>query len=219
VSVGDSRTLFANKLVMQPAIRAVLACVLVAGCGSYVQVRGRPVEAGFWFDPVTFDSARLGGSLTAAEVRTIEVTARAELADAFRGLPITFSDRHDALYRLRVMQEILDQRFKRPVGIAGQSRAIAGFGGSGAISFFFLASTAMAYAPPDADRRVLVESIGRGIGRTAAHELAHELLPLAPIHESRDEASYEFSSAARRSQFFGPMHWDFAWPLLQARLA
>ena len=58
-----------------------------------------------------------------------------------------------------------------------------------------------------------------GIGRTAAHELAHALLPQAPIHDSRDVRSYEYDSAARREQYFGEMHWAMARPLLEARLS
>ena len=64
----------------------------------------------------------------------------------------------------------------------------------------------------------LVAAIGRGIGRTAVHEFTHQLLPRAPIHDSRDEESYEFASAARRAQYFGPMHWDLARPLLLERM-
>ena len=54
-----------------------------------------------------------------------------------------------------------------------------------------------------------------GIGRTAAHELAHLLLPQAPIHDSTDIHSYEFDSAARREQDDGEMHWALARPWLE----
>ena len=90
------------------------------------------------------------------------------------------------------------------MGVAGQSRGIQGFGGSGAVSFDFLANGAMSYAPDDADRAALVAAIGRGVGRTAVHELTHQLLPTAPIHDSRDAQSYEFQSAARRAQYSRP---------------
>ena len=118
--------------------------------------------------------------------------ARAELREAFSGLPIVFSERRDARYTIRVVQEVRDLRFKRPVGVAGQSRGIPGFGGSGSVSFDFLANGAMAWAPDDADRAEIVAAIGRGIGRTAVHEFTHQLLPKAPIHDSRDEQSYEY---------------------------
>ena len=53
---------------------------------------------------------------------------------------------------------------------------------------------------------------------SAVHELTHQLLPQAPIHDRRDIRSYEYDSAARREQYFGEMRWDLARPLLMARL-
>jgi hypothetical protein len=199
-------------------MRTVLACVVIAGCASCARPAPRTVEAGFWFDPVTFDSNRLGGPLTGDETRRIEEVARAELSAAFQGLHVAFSDRRDARYRVRVMQELLDLRFRRPVGVAGQSRAVPGFGGSGAVSFDFVANGAMSYAPAGATRASMVEAIGRGVGRTAVHEFTHQLLPKVSIHDSRDQASYEFASAARPAQYYGDIHWDLAWPLLRDRL-
>jgi hypothetical protein len=192
----------------------LIALVALSACSPR-----RPVDAGFWFEPVAFDSNRLGSPLTAAEIATVESFARRELDEAFRGLAISFSDRRDARYTIRVVQEVQDLRFRRPVGVAGQSRGISGFGGSGSVSFDFLANGAMAWAPDDAGRGELVAAIGRGIGRTAVHEFTHQLLPTAPIHASRDEESYEYRSAARRAQYFGPIRWDLAWPLLRQKLA
>ena len=207
---------------MRPARPAAIVAILIAGAVVYVlastQSRPAAVEAGFWFDDVRFESARLGGPLAQDEMATIESVARAELREAFHGLPIVFSERHDARYTIRVVQEVRDLRFKRPVGVAGQSRGIQGFGGSGAVSFDFLANGAMSYAPDDADRAALVAAIGRGVGRTAVHEFTHQLLPRAPIHDSRDEQSYEFRSAARSAQYFGPMRWDLARPLLRQEM-
>lgn len=57
-----------------------------------------------------------------------------------------------------------------------------------------------------------------GIGRATVHEFVHQLLPTASIHDSTDVQSYEYASAARREQYFGEMHWDLAWPLLQERI-
>jgi hypothetical protein len=198
---------------------AAIAAMLCAGAVAYAvftpRFRPGPIEAGLWFDDVAFDSARLGSPLTAEEIATIEVVARTEVRDAFRGLPIVLSNRRDARYTLRVAQEVRDLRFQRAVGVAGQSRGIAGFGGSGSVSFDFLANGAMAWTPDDASRAELVAAIGRGIGRTAVHEFTHQILPTAPIHDSRDDQSYEYASAARRAQYVGPMRWDLAWPLLQ----
>jgi hypothetical protein len=102
--------------------------------------------------------------------------------------------------------------------VAGESRAVSGFGGAGAVNFEMLASSAVAYAPDGADRTALLAAIGRGVGRAAVHEFVHQLLPRAPIHDSSDVASYEYHSAARAEQYFGDMHWDLAWPLLQKRI-
>jgi hypothetical protein len=201
----------------------VIACALVARGASYwvLAERSEPrhADAGFWFEDVKFASPRLGAPITSADVETIARVARSELAKAFRGLPITLSDRRDARYRIRVVQELRDSRFLwRDVAVAGESRAVRGFGGQGAVSFDFLASGAVAYAPDDADRASMIEAIGRGVGRTAVHEFVHQLLPTAPVHDSTDVGSYEYASAARREQYFGELHWDLAWPLLQQRL-
>jgi len=203
--------------------QAAVAFVLLAGAVAYTlaspRFRQPPViELGLWFEPVAFDSSRLGHALTPGELVTVESVARQELRHAFKELPITISDRRDARYTLRVVQDVRDLRFRRPVGVAGQSRGIAGFGGSGSVSFDFLANGAMAWAPDDADRAELVAAIGRGIGRTAVHEFIHQILPTAPIHDSRDDESYEFASAARRAQYVGAMRWNLAWPLLTRKL-
>ena len=204
------------------ARQAAIVAILIAGAAAYLvatrHTRPASIEAGIWFEPVAFESSRLGTPLTSGEIATIEAVARDELRDAFRGLPIAISDRRDARYTLSVVQTVNDLRFRRAVGVAGQSRGITGLGGSGTISFDFLANGAMAWAPPDATRGDLVQAIGRGIGRTAVHEFAHQILPRAPLHSSRDESSYEFASAAREAQYYGPMHWDLARPLLEQQL-
>ncbi len=192
-----------------------LGCLLAATLGCRETAA---IEAGFWFEDVTFESARLDGPLSADDMAVIAAAARAELVSAFRGLPITFSDRRDARYRVSVIQEVLDPRFRRRVGGAGQSRAISWVGGTGAVSFSFLAAGAVSYAPPEASRSAVVEAIGRGIGRTAVHEFTHQLLPTTQIHDSRNMRSYEYASAARPAQYYGPMEWDLAWPLLERRV-
>lgn len=178
----------------------------------------RTVHAAFWFDRITFEAPALGGPIGPTDLRTIEETARAELMAAFTGLRIRFTAPQAARYRVRVVQELFDPRFRRRVGVAGASQAIPGFGGAGSVSFSFLAHGAIAHAPPGADRALIVDAIGRGIGRTAVHELTHQLLPTTPIHDSADVESYEYGSAARREQYFGPMRWSLARPMLEARL-
>ena len=199
----------------------VIACAVLLGGAFYWAMAARPVprvEAGFWFEAVHFASPKLGAPVTMADIEIIERVARSELARAFEGFPVTLSDRRDARYRVRVLQELLDHRHRRVVNLAGESRAVSGFGGLGAVSFDFIASGAVGYAPQDSPREAMIEAIGRGIGRSAVHEFTHQLLPTAPIHDSTDVGSYEYESAARREQYFGDLHWDLARPLLQQRL-
>ena len=191
-----------------------LAAIVVGACDSK-----RTVEAGFFFDEVWFTADALGGAVDADDLRVIEATARAELAKAFHGFDISISDRRDTRFHVKVVQELLDRRMRRKAWIAGQSSAVRGFGGSGAVSFLYYASGAVVYAPAGTGRAELIEAIGRGIGRGAAHEFAHQFLPLTDIHDSRDRGSYEFYSASRPQQYFGEMRWDVAGPLLAARFA
>lgn len=199
----------------------IVGSVLLVGTAAAALLalssRARIVEAGFWFERVAHESSELG-ELTALDMATIESVAFSEITRAFAGLRIAFSDRRDATYRVRVVQELRDLRFRRQVEVAGASRAIAGLGGQGEVSFGFLAASAIGYAPPGADRDAILAAIGRGVGRAAVHEFAHQLLPTAPIHSS-DIHSYEYGSAQRAAQFYGELHWDIAGPLLHQRLA
>jgi hypothetical protein len=89
---------------------------------------------------------------------------------------------------------------------------------NGAISFETLAILAIDQAPPGASRADIVAGIGRGLGRVAAHELAHQILPHGDLHASQDPSSYDYSAINRTSQFYGPMHWDLAGSRLRATL-
>jgi hypothetical protein len=113
------------------------------------------------------------------------------------------------------VQRLVDKRFRRHVEVAGQSLGITGLRGQG-VSFSFLASSAVAYAPAHVTRAELIEAIGRGVGRAAVHEFTHQLLPRASIH-STNIHSYEHTAAARPEQYFGDMRWDLALPLLRQR--
>ncbi len=203
--------------------QSVVCAALTVAAGAVWSLAGRSqpagAEAGFWFERVTFRSARLGGAMTTADLAAVEDVARGELARAFAGLPIRVTARRDATYRVRVVQAVHDPRMRGRWGVAGASHAVPGLGGRGEVSFDFLAGGATALAPEQATRAAIVAAIGRGIGRTAVHELTHQLLPQAPIHDSRDVRSYESDSAARREQYFGEMHWALARPLLVARLS
>jgi hypothetical protein len=208
-----------SDVVFRPSRQAgVIGCLLLVGgvWAWLLAARSEPraFDAGFWFEPVTFASAELDGPLTAHDLEVISTIAASEIERAFAGLRLTLSDRRDATYRVRVVQELRDPRFRSQVEVAGASWPVSDVGGQGAVSFRFLANGAMAHAPPGADRATKIEAIGRGIGRSAVHELAHLLLPTEAIHGS-DAQSYEFESASRREQYYGAMHWDVAWPLLQ----
>jgi hypothetical protein len=200
--------------MVHPLVLTVVAGGILAAGVACQWPAHRTIDAGFWFEHVTYTSPTLQGSVTAHDMKIIESVARSELAHAFDGLRIVFSDRRDARYRVQVVQTLRDSRFRRDVWVAGESRALRGFGGHGAVSFFFLASGATASAPEDAGRDSIVEAIGRGIGRTAVHEFVHQLLPTTPIHDSTDVQSYEYEFAGRREQYFGGMRWSLAWPLL-----
>ena len=196
-----------------------LCLVLVAGAASCAGALDcRVIDAGFWFEPVTYQSARLGGAVTTQEMATITAAAQSELTDAFAGLNIGFSNRREAKYRVRVVQQLRDMRVRWEVQVPAESRSVAGFGGQGAVNFFWMANAAVAYAPDAADRSSIIHAIGRGIGRAAAHEFAHLLLPRASIDDATDVNSYEYQSAARREQYFGELRWGRVRPLLEERI-
>lgn len=179
--------------------------------------------AGFWFEQVTFDASeveadRLGGGVTPAEMQTIHSVAASEFRAAFAGFRVAFSADRDATFKVRVVQTLQDPRFPRAIGPAGESRGIWPLGGQGAVNFRLLASYAIAHAPPGTDRTQAIEAIGRGIGRAAAHELAHQILGSRDFHHTRDVRSYEYRNADRAEQYYGSMHWDVAKPMLLERL-
>jgi|RhiMetdeSRZDD1v2_1073273.scaffolds.fasta_scaffold53270_5 energy-converting hydrogenase Eha subunit A len=195
-------------------IAAVAGGIATAAVLAMADVpRDEVVRASFRFDQVSFSSPVLGGALTPADLARVESVARAELAAAFQGLRIAITDRRDTRYHVRVVQELDDSPLTRPTWVAGSSHAVPGFGGSGAVNFTYFASGALVFAPPQASRSELIDAIGRGIGRGAAHEFAHQLLGAA-IHATNDRGSYEYHAASRPQQYYGPMHWDVAGSLL-----
>ena len=198
--------------------RAILAGAVVTAIAIYAvlswQSREHVSHAGFWFEDVSyalphFESAGYG-RITDSEAQVIQDTARAEIHKAFAGMPIRFSEDHNAFYRVRVVQE-----FGPGIrGAAGATRVIGPIGGNGSVNFLMLASQAVSYAPPGADRSAVIHGIGRGVGRAAVHEFLHQLLPRLNIHDSKDDRSYEFASSARPAQYYGEMRWDIARPAL-----
>lgn len=186
--------------------------VFVAGCSR------PPIELGFWMEPLHYQSSRIGEPIAAAEFATIDAVARAEIHKAFGEYGTTVSARHDAHYRVHVVPTLKDERLRHSGTNAGESRAIAGFGGSGAVNFEYVANGAMIFSPASATRAEVIDALGRGVGRVAIHEFLHQLMPKAPIHDSKDTRSYEGNSPALIEGYFGELHWDIAGPWLRQRV-
>ena len=200
--------------------------LFVAGTSVWLlaaHARTQVVEAGFWFEDVRFDASeveadRLGGAITREELARIRSVATSELRGAFADLRLQVTDNRHATIAIRVVQTLVNPRMPRGFPAAGESRGVWPLGGRGAVNFRLLASQAIAHAPEGTDRAAKIDAIGRGIGRAAAHELAHIIVGSRDIHHGGDRGSYEFWNADRREQYYGPMHWDVAEPLLKARL-
>jgi hypothetical protein len=203
------------------AVGVTLCTLTLLHCGW----SSHEVTAGFWFDHVTFElpereTERIGGSLREDEAGRIRSIAWVELHRAYSGLRLSFAHRRDGFYRVAVLQELEGRPFgKRMVyGDAGQSRTFGLLGGSGAVSFAILARNAIHYAPPGATRAEIVDAIGRGIGRAAAHEFAHQIVPGVNLHQTGDKESYEYGTADRAAQYYGVLHWSVVRPALVRRL-
>jgi hypothetical protein len=202
-------------------LAGVTAAVAISAMLQW-EARGHVTRAGFWFDEVTFElphlqAAGLGGPIDQREQAIIRQVARSEVTAAFAAFRIEIGASRDAPYLVRVVQQFPASR-QMPFGAAGQSLALAPLGGYGQVSFLMLGSLAITHAPNGATREEIIEGIGRGIGRAAAHEFAHQLLPRDRIHDTSDDRSYEFELAARPAEYYGPIHWDVARPLLIQRL-
>jgi hypothetical protein len=210
-----------SRLTVQTSAVVVLAAVLAAivdGCGLRSES-----EAGFSYDtfPFTLDApttAVLGGPLCEPEVDAIKRRSRLELEAAFSGLPLLITERANAFWSVRVRAGLEAGR-SGPLPAAGETRALGRFGGHGDISFEVLATAAVSHAPPGASRQMIIEGIGRGIGRTAAHELAHAILGPSVLMDNRtDDQSYEYLSFDRSAQYYGELHWARAWPALRQKV-
>lgn len=191
---------------------ASLCVALTTACAP------RPVELGFWMSPISYEPQRLGRPITPAEYLTIDQTARIEIANAFRDFDVTVTANRNARFKVEVVPTLTDHRLIRGGTYAGESRAVAGFGGAGHVNFEYVANGAMVFAPDDATHEEIIAALGRGIGRVAIHEFLHQLLPKAAIHDSRNGDSYEGNSPAKIQGYFGDLHWDIARPWLEARV-
>src|SRR5437867_4097637 len=197
-----------------PAV-AAFAVALAAGCQS-----PRTFTAGFWYEDDSYAlptaaTVRLGGPLTDRDIEAIKQISRLELARAFADLRIRVTDDRRAFWRVGVLHTLPPRR-RSPN--AGESVALGPLGGLGNVDFVLVALTAIRYAPPDATRRAVVEGIGRGIGRVAAHEFGHQILGADFAHDKVDVNSYEYPSPDRASQYYGELHWTTAGPLLRQKM-
>ena len=161
-------------------------------------------------------AARLGGPLTRDEFESIKSLSRIELERAFSGLRIDFGDRQDGFWRIEVVPRLQPWdglTRSRALPTAGRSLALGLLGGRGSVSFEMVASSAIQHARVEASRQEMLEGIGRGIGRTAAHEFAHQILGPGMI-DGDDENTYEYANASSRSWYYGDLRWGAVWPRL-----
>jgi hypothetical protein len=186
------------------------------------------IDAGFWWDEASFalsadDARKMGGQLSADELTRIRQMSRAEVERAYKDLRMAITDHRDAFWRVSVVGEpitINRNRSTYPFAMAGQSHVFGPLGGFGSVGFQILAHNAIAYAPAGASRAEIVDGIGRGIGRAAVHEFAHQALGtdnLSHIDGRSDGQSYEYRSADRPAQYYGDLRWTIAWPVLNEK--
>ena len=206
---------WSTGLSLGALVSLLVVHVTSSGCST-----GTPPSAGFWYEDDAFAlpaelAARLGGPLQSGEVLAIERVSRAELERAFSGLRITVSGRRKALWRVAVANVIPNPG---TLPSAGQSLSLGVLGGSGWLGFRTLALGAIEHAPPGASRQTVIEGLGRGIGRAAAHEFVHQILGRGIPDARADPNSYEYFTSDRPAQFYGELRWNGAWPLLRKRL-
>lgn len=186
------------------------------------------INAGFWWDAAPFvlsvdDARKLGGPITAPELAVMQRVSRSEVERAFSGLRIVVTDDQAAFWRVAVVGTPLTttrNRITSPFSAAGESRVFGPLGGSGSVAFAILAHNAIEYAPAGASRQQIVDGIGRGIGRAAVHELAHQVLGVdnsSALDNRADDNSYENANADRPSQYYGELQWTTAWPVLHQK--
>ena len=204
---------------------AVLAVAVTATTIAW-RASNAVIDAGFWWDDAAFalsvdDAVKIGGPLGASELTRIQRISRGEVERAYADLRIRVTGDRDAFWRVAVVGEpiTVNQRHTTyPFSMAGESHVFGPLGGFGSVAFAILAHNAIEYAPAGAARAEIVDGIGRGIGRAAVHELAHQALGqdnLLHIDNRSDARSYEYANADRPSQYYGDLRWTTAWPVLE----
>lgn len=197
---------------------ASLAVVFAATCGC----ARREVSIGFLFNAdacvVRAGALQPFGDLLADDERqTIDELARRELAIAFAPLRVAITTNASAFWRIAVVRS-LPTRASQALPRSGESIALGPLGGAGTVACDVIVRKAVQFAPDGTTRTQLVEAIGRGVGRTAVHELVHQILGASGAHDDTDPDSYEHGSSDRASQFYGTLHWTTALPLLRTKL-
>jgi hypothetical protein len=203
----------------------VIACVAVAITGVvFAIVRAKassaPLTVAFRFDaagcalPPAAERA-LGGPLTSSELAAIQRVARRELVDAYLGTRLVVTSGPGAFWHVDVLQTI---RGRKALADGGHSIALGPLGGIGELNFALLSLSAIRLAPAGSSRAAIVDGIGRGIGRAAVHELAHQIVAAAAMDNTTDPDSYEYASFSRASQYYGTLHWGGAWPKLRDKI-
>jgi hypothetical protein len=214
----------ANVLIGAVAIATVVTTSVVIAWRASTST----IVAGFWWEDTAFalspdDARKIGGPLRADELTRMRRISRGEVEGAYRDLRITVSGTHNAFWRVAVVGEPITMtrnRMTYPFSMAGQSHVFGPLGGFGSVAFAILAHNAIEYAPPDASRAQVIDAIGRGIGRAAVHEFAHQALGtnnLLHIDNRTDEQSYEYGNADRAAQYYGELRWTTAWPVLKQK--
>jgi hypothetical protein len=211
---------------VKPLVIGGIACLLAVMVAVTLRFAPTaPVAARVACDPAALAdtpedvATALGGPLTPDDVVRIREQARAELARAFAGLRIRFTEDGRAFWRILVVPSVVRQGVNgRAIqNAAGASYVLGPLGGAGFLNFTTLSLKAAVYAPQGASRDEIVTAIGRGIGRSAVHELTHLILGARPAHSDQPD-SYEYHSADRVAQYYGELRWASARPLLEARL-
>jgi hypothetical protein len=211
----------ANVLI---GVAAVLTVIVTSAVIAWHASRAT-IDAGFWWEGAPFtlsaeDARKIGGPLRTDELTRMQRISRAEVENAYRGLRIAVTANHDAFWRVAVVGDpitVTRNRTTYPFSLAGQSHVFGPLGGFGSVAFAILAHNAIEYAPSGASRAQIVDAIGRGVGRAAVHELAHQALGrdnLSHIDNRGDEYSYEYASADRAAQYYEQLRWTTAWPVL-----
>jgi hypothetical protein len=196
----------------------VTAATCAAAC-DFSRSDSRRIPAAFSFDgvtpaSVTVVSERLGAPLPTGDLLLIESDARRELQVAFEHTRMQFTDAASPAFRVRVVPQ---PEHGRSFPAAGESRAFGGIRGNGTVNFDVVALGALAYADGSFNRQGLIRAIGRGIGRTAVHEFAHQILGPAGMDGTADPLSYEHGDL-RAEHFYAPLHWGPAAARLQQRI-